>query len=408
MTGENFAYLVMVDPLCNNNKFYRMTLKGDALVCEYGRVGAKGTMKTYPASKWNSLYRRKIGKGYQDMTDLVAAPTIDVQEGATKYKPIDDVLVRKLVEEFQRYAHQTLERNYEISYKKVTQKMVDKAQENIEILQKIAETKSVDAFNEQLLHLFTIIPRKMVHVASHLAMTKKDFDKILQNEQDLLDIMRGQVLIDNKKNTKKQTSVQQSKDITVLEEQGIEIQQGTDKDYEAISKMYNGDYKIVNVFKAKNKKTEAQYQKYIKDHNIKNTKLLWHGTRNENVWSILGMGLLLNPKAVITGKMYGHGIYFAPSAKKSLGYTSLSGSYWARGNDSKGYMLIFETAYGTPKVVYDYGYTLGSLTHENFKSHFPNYDCLHAKAGKVLRNDEIIFYDEHQMTLRYIVEFQMN
>ena len=31
--------------------------------------------------------------------------------------------------------------------------------------------------------------------------------------------------------------------------------------------------------------------------------------------------------------MFGHGLYFAPRAKKSIGYTSLNGSYWSGGMD---------------------------------------------------------------------------
>lgn len=407
-TGERFAYLVMVDPICNNNKYYRMMLKNGSLICEYGRVGQTGTQKVYPASKFDSLYRQKTGKGYQDMTSLVSTPTVN-SKGDLEYKEIDDYLVKELVEKLQAYAHQVLERNYEVSYKKVTPKMVNEAQKFIQKLLTIAEDETehpsyrVDKFNEVLLKLFTSIPRKMAHVSAHLASKPADFKKILEKEQALLDVMKGQVDIDviEEKNTKKKES---KNDCTILEKLGLEIRECTDKELAKIQKMYNGNHPIKRAFKATNKKTEEKYKKYVKEHPDTKPKLLWHGTRNENVWSILGTGLVLNPKAVITGKMFGHGIYFAPSAQKSLGYTSLHNSYWARGNSDTGFMLVFETAYGNPLVVNtNMGY--GDLNTKNFEVRHPGHQVLHAKAGRVLRNDEIIFYREDQMTLRYIVEF---
>ena len=74
------------------------------------------------------------------------------------------------------------------------------------------------------------------------------------------------------------------------------------------------------------------------------TVLFFHGSKNENFWSILKNGLLLNPKASITGKMLGNGIYMAPNAIKSLNYTSLQGTRWAHGNSKVGYMAIFAVA----------------------------------------------------------------
>ena len=67
-------------------------------------------------------------------------------------------------------------------------------------------------------------------------------------------------------------------------------------------------------------------------------KFLWHGSKNENWLNILGTGLKLNPNATITGKMFGKGIYFAPSATKSAGYTSMTGSYWANGRSNRAFM----------------------------------------------------------------------
>ena len=69
--------------------------------------------------------------------------------------------------------------------------MVDEAQN---ILTSLLDVKDVSKFNDILLTLFTTIPRKMSNVKSYLADTQDDFSRIIQKEQDLLDVMKGQVV----------------------------------------------------------------------------------------------------------------------------------------------------------------------------------------------------------------------
>ena len=105
---------------------------------------------------------------------------------------------------------------------------------------------------------------------------------------------------------------------------------------------------------------------------------------------------MLHPNAAITGKMFGNGIYFASSAKKSWGYTS--GGFWTREmSSSTRFMGLYATAYGNPLNV-------TSPSNYSEKS-IGNFNCVHAHAGNYLRNDEIIFYNEAAMLLTYLVEF---
>lgn len=148
----------------------------------------------------------------------------------------------------------------------------------------------------------------------------------------------------------------------------------------------------------------------ISQHNkkhISKTKLLWHGSRNENWWSIINTGLVLRPtNAVITGKMFGFGIYYAPKARKSLGYTSLSGSYWARGNSNSAFMALMDVAYGKPYDVHSFDSKYYDFNYERLQKTCPGANCLHAHAGSMLRNDEIIVYKEDQCTIKYLVELR--
>ena len=163
---------------------------------------------------------------------------------------------------------------------------------------------------------------------------------------------------------------------------------------------------VKNVYRVINHKTQKAFDDHLKKMTNPKVKQLWHGSKNENWQSIMGKGLLLNPDAAITGKMFGQGIYFAPSATKSWGYTSYSGSYWAHGSDSRAYMGLYATAYGNPYKVSSYGGNWHGFGQSDLKK-LGDYDCVHADSSSgMLRNDEIIFYDQSATTINYIVEFE--
>lgn len=297
-----------------------------------------------------------------------------------------------------------IKENYTISSRAVTQKMVDDAQNSID---KLLNLELLEDFNKELLNLFKIIPRKMSYVGDYLAKESKDYREILAREQDLLDVMKGQVVEQSLENSEEDVS---KIDKTILEVMGIEIQPIT-KQESVLIKQQLGDVsdKYADAWKVVNIKTQKRYDDFINNHNIKDVRMLWHGTRSENVWSILNTGLALRPNAVITGKMFGHGIYFAPKARKSLGYTSLSGSYWAKGGQNEGYMLLFDVAYGKPYNVYDFNSKFHDLSYEKLQQFELDTNCLHAHSSKgMLRNDEIIVYKEEQVTVKYLVELKEN
>jgi poly [ADP-ribose] polymerase len=64
-------------------------------------------------------------------------------------------------------------------------------------------------------------------------------------------------------------------------------------------------------------------------------------------------GLLIRPSgAVHTGSMFGDGIYFADKAQKSIGYSSLSGSHWTKGNENRAFLALFDVHVGNQKETY--------------------------------------------------------
>lgn len=390
--------LIQVNPNQNANKIYNMYPEGDRFRVEFGRVGASKQVRTYPISQWNKKYSEKIAKGYKDVTELsqelIAEEAVD-----EPYRPIEDNDIRKIVDRLRAMASEAVKKNYTVAASAVTHAMIEEAEF---ILASLKPDMEVAAFNEQLISLFHAIPRRMGDVRTHIATSPEDFAAIIERESDLLDVMKGQVYT-------APPLVKADKldlpDQTILEANGLTFESATEEDVALIKERLGScSSQFVRAWRVCNHKTAGAFHIWQQVNGYPQTKLLWHGSRNENWWSIINMGLVLKPNAVITGKMFGHGIYFAPSARKSLGYTSLSGSYWAHGSANTSFMALMEVSYGTPYDVHTYGGGLGSMNYEQLQNACPGAHCLHAHAGSMLRNDEIIVYKEEQVTIRYLVE----
>ena len=126
---------------------------------------------------------------------------------------------------------------------------------------------------------------------------------------------------------------------------------------------------------------------------------LFHGTRTQNISGITKSGMLIRPSgAVLTGAMYGNSLYMALNSTKSINYTNIRSSYYAKGKDDKAFLFIVDCVLGNfivPKGAYPY-------TKQNIK---PNHS-VYAKGGiSGVINDEIMLYDTNQHYVRYLVEF---
>lgn len=390
----------------NNNKYYYMEdLNNGTFKVTYGRVGSSETTLTYPICDWNKKYNEKIKKGYVDITEKIAT----VQK--TNEIDIADSDVKELIKFLMNCAKQSIKRDYEISAEAITQEQLQEVQELIDcintlVLPKvdvIGEDKDISShitcdynlINKHLQSIYSIIPRKMEDTRRYF-LNKFDLQfilELLQKEQQRLDTLRSQVSISNTKT-----------DIT-LKSLGFECELASEEDKKLIKKMT--DFKLTDhkVFKITNPATEAVF-----NPNKLQTKLLYHGSKNENFLSILQTGLKIRPKGVATtGSMFGNGIYAANKARKSIGYTSLKGSYWASGHSDRAYLAIFEFATGKEYEVLKnekYSYWMGNLDKQ--KVNDKGYDSVFAQGGVDLRNDEYIVYDSNQCTIRYLIELRGN
>ena len=397
------TYLIMVTT-ANNNKYYNLFPDGDQFRVEYGRVDATKTTAYYPMSKWSSQINSKLKKGYKDVTDLKKdlVEEISSTNPESPYKDIENAAIKAIVDKLQNLARETIRKNYTVKASAVTQDMVDAAQKVIDNLANNSST--VNEFNDNLLKLFTVIPRKMGNVRDYLANESDDFARIISKEQDLLDVMRGQIYV---KPENEPVATVEKKQQTILEELGLEMEEATIDDIALIKTlMKESAGKFRKAWRVTNLKTQKRFDNFVADNNIKDTRLLFHGSRSENFWSIIKTGLVLRPtNAVITGKMFGYGCYYAPKCAKSIGYTSLSGSYWAHGGNNTAYMALFDVAYGTPYDVYNFDSKYYNLDYNKLQQFKSGANCLHAHADRgMLRNDEIVVYKEEQMTIKYLIE----
>ena len=395
------TYLIMVTAE-NNNKYYNCFPEGDNFRVEYGRVNSTKTITNYPMSKWESQISSKIKKGYKDVTDLKTALVEEIKTDGTKYKDIENESVRRIIEKLRSLARDTVKKNYSVSSASVTEEMVYEAQL---VINNLISIKSVNKFNDELLKLFEIIPRKMDNVRSYLIKSTDEIDKVISREQDLLDIMRGQIVTKSTATENKAKEIDNS-GITILDEMGITMRECTPEEINEIKDcMKESSYHFSRAWRVDNISTRKKYEEFIKAYNIKNTKLLFHGSRTENWFSILKTGLKIRPaNAIWTGSMFSDGLYFAPKCQKSIGYTSLGGSYWANGNDKTAYMALFDTAYGKPYNVYNFDSKYYSMSFDKLPV---GCNCLHAHAGNgMLRNDEIVYYKTEQTTIKYLIEIK--
>lgn len=116
-----------------------------------------------------------------------------------------------------------MRQNYTVGSEKVSQAMVNKAQTILNNLS--TGTWTLRSFNDQLIELFTVIPRRMGNVRDHLAVKPEEFPEIISREQQLLDVMAGQVS-DNTVVLKEVGDENK----TVLEAFGLEFSPATDAD----------------------------------------------------------------------------------------------------------------------------------------------------------------------------------
>lgn len=137
-----------------------------------------------------------------------------------------------------------------------------------------------------------------------------------------------------------------------------------------------------------------------------NTALLLHGSRTVNIGNIIKTSFKFPKELVgvaITGAMFSgnNAIYYADDIKKSAGYTSYSGSYYARGSGGVS---------GRGAFMFCVNVVLGNVyVAPRSYPYLAPPDKKHAIMGKAgvsgVQNNEYIVFDKKQCEIKYLVEF---
>lgn len=172
---------------------------------------------------------------------------------------------------------------------------------------------------------------------------------------------------------------------------------------------------------------EGKHERFLtKNEKVGNRMLLFHGTPQSCILSILKKDFYLDPSKLgvqIAGKMFGYGVYFADIATKSFNYTR------AQCTDDIGCFLVCEVALGkqSEKIDCDMNITKNKLDAAGYDSTWargkwepstrqfvdgdlqvPN-GILHENTFRTsLRYNEFIVYDIDQIFIKYLIVVKNN
>jgi poly [ADP-ribose] polymerase 2/3/4 len=390
----------------NNNKFYQMSEKADGTFeVEYGRVGSQPTVLSYPISQWDAKYLEKVRKGYKDQSALF----VEGNAAENGLEGISEPLVRQLLKQLRQHAQRSIGYHYYVHSDQVSVKQVQEAQNLLDQLMQAAKIDlDTKAFNAQLLELFAIIPRRMKNVKDFLVQKADDaadlahIQALLAHEQSTLDVMRSQVEIAEKQKDASATPR------SLLEIMGLVVKPVEEKSSIALIQqmMEDQQHRFVRAFEVRSLRSEKAFAEHLQNRSKQNTELFWHGSRNENWLSILENGLVLRPaSAVISGKMFGYGLYFADRFQKSLNYSSIHGAYWSGGAASQAFLAIFKVHMGKALKIQKHEASCHDLD-EQVLQQKGQFDSVFASRGADLVNNEYIVYNEKQCAIQYLVEIK--
>lgn len=406
---DHSTFVNEINKRCKNAyKEYKLIPENGEVTAYYGRMAVQKGMLfgersvTYPLSSYWIKYYEKIGKGYIDRTHLYMPETFEhktTKEAVIKTAPKRAPLLtasQKLFDKLKALAKKAVTAA-QVKVP-VNKQIIDATKRNLDKMRDAAMKDDPIGFNIALLDTISILQRPVATgdgkgVRNMMALSSDDYGRIIEREEDLIQAMEGSISGQNH-------VMKTSEDFSQFK---IEVFEATDKQKREVLSHLSDSLKgkVRNIYRVLPIEQKAAFENYLSKRGITDVKMLWHGSRNENWMSIIRNSLQLNPNAIITGKMFGNGIYFAPSSMKSWNYTSFLGTTWANGSSDTAYMGLYAVAYGNPLKV-DQWDAFRDYKNEVMKG---NYDSLHAVKGISLRADEIVFYDEAAVLLNYIVEF---
>lgn len=374
------------------------------------RWNNKSKKRVYSMDQWDTYYADLIKSGWicfstERREKKTVTSNIEMMNGK-EYAPIPDKDAEKIVRRLIGYANQMIQENYQKKITDVPDWAFEEAKRELDALAMECGDISNHEFNERLLHIFAVLPRRIDVLSKYIAAkdaTAEDRAKIIEEERDRYDVLHSML----RGGTCKDLTGKE----TILEAYGIELRKFTDEESAHARKLLGEQSRrFINGWRVINHRTEKAFSSFCRREHLSEgtgVDFLFHGSRSENWWSILSNGLTINPVGVvITGKAYGQGTYFAPDAIKSLGYTSVTGAAWTSGGQSTGFMAIYKVATGNR-----YDGHLGTdptLNWDRLQKIQPGAHCTWAECRySGFRMDEVIVYKNEQSTIWGLMELSM-
>jgi len=397
----------------NSNKFYIIELQegsGDYSYCiytEYGRMGKNPRQEgrffrsQFEAMReYDKIVSSKQSKGYKK---------IEVDDGFSFSKPTQVTVKRKanqvelskindkvlrLIGRLYQNATNYLVQTIETPLGKLSSNQVAKGLEILnrieELLDKGSKGYDLDRYSNEF---YSVIPVTFGSRVDYQKFIINDYTK-LNEKKDLLGVMSSVVQVQD---SLEKTLEEKYKALNIK----LKALSKRTKEFKRVEGLVNGTHSKHHHFHVN---IQEIYQ--IEDmvgHDEFNpfgceTMELFHGSRNENILSIMQKGLLIKPaSAVHTGSMFGAGIYFASDVTKSANYC------WGFGSADRNehyYMFLCEVATGKIK---DF-----DTPQTHLRSAPWGYNSVRGVKGSHLLHDEYIVYKQNQVKLKYIVEFKRN
>lgn len=378
----------------NNNKFYSIKLHDDNRIeIEYGRVGGISTtlFKTGGEKVFEKQMKAKIKKGYVPV-DIAKVEEIEDQEDTTDYSKDTIMLMLKYLLSLSK---NYVKHNVNIPLGSLTESQIKKGKESLNKIRAALNSgkKDFDYVGESN-EFYRSIPFPFNSASGRNnrdVLIIDTMDKVTDKD-DLLDVIASILPEKNARPTDEIYNVRQGlhNDMEVLCNSSSEYSDIIDGIVNSLGHNHSHNFHINEIIKINDGVDHKPFNK----KNIK-TKMLYHGTRSENVLSILKSGLKTSPPSNvhITGKMFGNGIYLADSSTKSMNYCSGFGST----RTSKYYLLICEAATGKEMKTQNAQPGLTAAP--------KGYDSVKGEKGSRLIHNEYIVYDNSQVRIKYIVEF---
>lgn len=395
----------------NSNKFYKMELqegKGEypfRIYTEYGRIGQnpKREGRYYHSlgeafDDFEKILKQKLRKGYKEVLveedgDSQVRVTVKKKASPKDLSQVKDKVLR-LIGKFYEYATSYLTKAIETPLGKLSSTQVAKG---LEILHKIEDLldRGVTDWHlyEQLSNEFySYIPVIFGNRVDPRRFLIDNYQK-LNEQKDLLGVMSSVVQAQSTlEKTLQEKYEALNIELKALRRNSKEYKRLVEKVKSTRGDNHHFDFDIQEIYEVVRMPNHTQFNPYRVE-----TMELFHGTRNENMLSIMQNGLKIKPKsAVHTGSMFGAGIYFADCSTKSAQYC------WGWGTDrnpnSEYYLLVCEVATGRIKK-YEYA-------QPHLVSAPRPYNSVMGVKGPTLLHNEYIVYRENQVKIKYIIEFR--